>query len=128
MLRTLIIDPDLNRNVEHLLSAFESVQIIHAISYYPDPVQLVKMLDAEPELVLVSASSLKHCAETSARIEALAPEASVVAFGRNCDPDAVTAVLNRGAREFLAIPFHPAAVEATLSRHQTVPDCELVAA
>lgn len=116
MLRTLVIDPDLNRNVEHLLSALEGVQIVHAISHYPDPVELAQLLRYAPQLALVSISYVQSCIGTAARIAAVAPGIPVIAFGRNCHPDDLTVALSSGVREFLAIPFHPAAVNAALSR------------
>lgn len=122
MLRTLIICPDidLSRRLTETLEATGYAGATRDLDYYPEEVQLSRILRAHgPHVVFVGIHSLDYCAAAVAHIESIMPGVQVVAIGRQCDADVLMAVMRAGIREFLAMPFELTTVAACLERVAT---------
>ncbi len=119
MFRSILICPDSNlrRQCRDELARTPLVEIARELDYYPEQLDLVRILRAHaPKIVFLSVEGLSEALAVTAEIERSAPGTQIVGLGKNTEPDVLLQCMRAGIREFAAAPLQIAALEESLLR------------
>jgi pilus assembly protein CpaE len=91
---------------------------IHDVSVYPNRLQLVELIRTFPPTVcfLEVSSSKPDAATAMSDLQALIPDAPIIAVLASNDPDLILQCLRRGAADFLVRPFTADQIDACIDK------------
>ena len=121
MLVGIIVSPEqeLARQLEDALAQTDRVFVLQSAHRASIDFGLDTLLrDSHPDVVFVDVRLEPELAVQM--IKACAPDAQVVAFGPDCDADALLRVMRSGIREFIMAPFKTGALHEALQRCEEV--------
>jgi pilus assembly protein CpaE len=121
MLVGIIVSPEqeLARQLEEALAQTDRVFVLQSAHRASIDFGLDTLLrDSHPDVVFIDVLLEPDLAVQM--IKSSAPDAQVVAFGRDSDPDALLRVMRAGIREFIMAPFKTGALHETIHRCEEV--------
>src|SRR5512132_1719989 len=120
MLRSIVIapEPELSRQLTNRLASIGPVVAIgKTLTHYPAEMELIRLLRAHaPQVVFLSAGSMREATNTFILLERNAPGIQVIALAEKLDPKIMLEVMRTGIRELLAVPFDKDSVLEVLGR------------